>query len=351
MAPPAWSTQQLAEFLAAVSSSKSEASAALAAVERAAEALDAEVAAIVRGGDLVASVGFPDGAAPVAELAAVAPGAANCALAVPGVGTCPAAGVSLEYPPDSTFVLARSGSQGLSREEAGLLRGMARVTSLTMRMQSLLDDERAAREELAASRARIVAAADETRRRIERDLHDGIQQRLVTLGLELRGIRDVVAPERRDLEAGLSHLEDGLKEVLDELREISRGLHPAILSEGGLGPALKSLARRSGLPVELEIGAVERLPEPVESAAYFVTSEALANAAKHAHASAVHVRLEVRDASLRLWIRDDGVGGADRGRGSGIVGLTDRVEALGGTIAVTSPAGEGTEIVLELPIE
>ncbi len=372
MPASAWSTQQLAEFLAVVSSSKSEASAALAAVERAAEALDAEVAAIVCGGELLAVVGYPEGAVPVAELDSITHPGTDCKLAVPGVGLCSATGVSLEHPPGATFILARSRPDGLSREEASVLRGMARVTSMTLRMLRLLDDERAAREEsdrqaaenarllatlterqaeLAASRARIVATADETRRRIERDLHDGIQQRLVTLALELQPVRDAVPPERQELLAQLSAVEDGLRVVLDELREISHGVHPAILSEGGLGPALKSLARRSALPVKLDVGTVDRLPEPVEVAAYYVVSEALANATKHAHASVVDVDLRLRNGALHLSICDDGVGGADPAQGSGILGLTDRVEALGGTIAVTSPPGEGTSMVVELPID
>jgi signal transduction histidine kinase len=204
---------------------------------------------------------------------------------------------------------------------------------------------------LAASRARIVANADETRRRIERDLHDGSQQRLVALALELQSVKNAVPSERPDLLAQLSHLEDGLRAALDELREIARGLHPAILSEGGLRPALKSLGRRSALPVELKLGAVQRLPEPVEVAAYYVVSEALANAVKHAHASVIHVEVTVVDHALHLGIRDDGAGGADPTRGSGLVGLKDRVETLGGTITVQSPAGAGTSLQVEFPIE
>jgi len=213
----------------------------------------------------------------------------------------------------------------------------------------LLADERAARRELAASRARIVATADETRRRIERDLHDGTQQRLITLALELRAVVDTVSPSQRDLRAKLSHVEDGLRAVIDELREISRGVHPAILSEGGIGAALKALARRSGVPVHLELDAVNRLPEPIEVAAYYVVSEALANATKHAKASVVRVRLEARDGKLRVAVHDDGRGGADPRKGSGIVGLIDRAEALGGRVTVASPAGAGTSIVVELP--
>jgi signal transduction histidine kinase len=206
------------------------------------------------------------------------------------------------------------------------------------------------RGQLAASRARVVAAADETRRKIERNLHDGIQQRLVTLGLELHGVRDAVPPDRPDLLAQISHVEDNVRALTDELREISRGIHPAILSQGGLGPALKSLARRSAVPVHLNVGMPERLPQEVEAAAYYAVSEALTNAAKHANASVARVDLAVSDGTLQVSIRDDGVGGADTARGSGIVGLVDRIEALGGTIAMASPPGGGTSIALELPL-
>jgi signal transduction histidine kinase len=206
------------------------------------------------------------------------------------------------------------------------------------------------RAQLSASRARIVAASDETRRRIERDLHDGIQQRLVTFALQLRAAEDTLPSQRQDLRASLSHLGDGLRSLLDEVREISLGLHPAILTEGGLGPALKAVARRSAVPVEVEVGAVERLPEPVEVAAYFAVSEALANTAKHGGAALATVTLVVRDGTLRLSIRDDGVGGADPGKGSGLVGLRDRVEAVGGTLRLQSPVGEGTLLTVDLPI-
>jgi PAS domain S-box-containing protein len=212
-----------------------------------------------------------------------------------------------------------------------------------------ITERQRAEDELRASRARIVEAADAARRRIERDLHDGTQQRLITLALELRTIVGEVAPAQQDLLAKLSHVEDGLRGVLDELREISRGVHPAIVSEGGIGPALKSLVRRSGVPAELEVEAMDRLPEPVEIAAYYVVSEALANATKHANASVVRIRLESRDGTLRVAVHDDGLGGADPSKGSGIVGLIDRAEALGGSVTVASPAGAGTSIVVELP--
>jgi signal transduction histidine kinase len=206
------------------------------------------------------------------------------------------------------------------------------------------------RAQLAASRARIVATADETRRQIERDLHDGIQQRLVTLALKLQAVRDGVPPERQDLLAQLSHVDGEVGAMLDDVREISRGVHPAILSEGGLGPAIRALARRGPLRVVLDLGAVQRLPEPVEVAAYYVVSEALANATKHANASVAHVSLDVRDGKVHVAIRDDGIGGADPAKGTGLLGLTDRAEALGGTIAMTSPPGEGTSIVVGLPL-
>jgi GAF domain-containing protein len=208
-----------------------------------------------------------------------------------------------------------------------------------------------ARTALTASRARVVAAADETRRRIERDLHDGIQQRLVSLGLEFRAAQATVPPQLGELEGVLSRVAEGLASVFDELREISHGIHPAILSEGGLEPALRALCRRSAVPVELDLRAERRLPQPVEVAAYYVVSEALTNAAKHAHASVVNVELETPDAILELAIRDDGIGGADPGQGSGLVGLSDRIEALGGTLQVTSPAGNGTTLLIGVPLE
>jgi signal transduction histidine kinase len=209
----------------------------------------------------------------------------------------------------------------------------------------------ASRVELAASRARIVAAADETRRRIERDLHDGVQQRLVSLALAQRQAEAIVPPELGELRAQLSGVVDGLTGALEELQEISRGIHPAALAQGGLMLALKALARRSAVPVELEVRVATRLPEPVERAVYYIASEALTNTAKHARASVVYVTIEARDGVLGLSIRDDGCGGADPTRGSGLIGLTDRVDALAGTIQVASPIGAGTTLLITLPIE
>jgi signal transduction histidine kinase len=204
-----------------------------------------------------------------------------------------------------------------------------------------------ARSALAASRQRIVVATDETRRRFERDLHDGAQQRLVSLALDLRLAQQEAAP---GLGERIARSVDGINEVLDDLRELSSGLHPAILSEGGLRPALRALARRSAVPVRLRDAPDERFEERVEVAAYYVVSEALANAAKHAGATVVEVSIGRYDGRLEVSIRDDGRGGADAGKGSGLVGLTDRVEALGGTIAIASAPGAGTAIEVELPL-
>jgi signal transduction histidine kinase len=204
------------------------------------------------------------------------------------------------------------------------------------------------RAELITSRARIVAAADEARRRIERDLHDGAQQRLLALSLRLRW---AAAPNESDeISTEITDAAADLLEVIDELREICHGIHPAILSTAGLRPALRALSRRSVVPMELDLRIDGRLPEPVEVGAYYVVSEMLTNAAKHAHASVVGVNAETSGSTLRICVRDDGVGGADPQRGSGLVGLKDRIEALGGTFSVDSPRGGGTTVCCELPV-
>jgi signal transduction histidine kinase len=207
-----------------------------------------------------------------------------------------------------------------------------------------------ARADLTASRARIVTAADAARRGFERDLHDGAQQRLVSLGLELRAAEAFVPADLQALKEQMSRLVTAVAEVSAEVQEISRGLHPAILSRGGLGPALKTLARRSAVPVDLDLGVDRRLADSVEVAAYYVVAEALTNAAKHARASVVDVRVDAADGNLRLTIRDDGIGGADTGRGSGLTGLTDRIEALGGTMAIASQPGQGTALHVDIPL-
>ena len=207
-----------------------------------------------------------------------------------------------------------------------------------------------AQAELTASRARIVASADEARRRIERDLHDGAQQRLVSLVLRLRAAQAAVAPDASELEAELEGVITGLEATLEELREFARGIHPAILAEGGLGSALRTLARRSPVPVELKVRLGGRVSEPVEIGAYFVVSEALTNAAKHAQASKVVVDVDAANGALQLRVSDDGIGGANLGGGSGLVGLKDRVEALGGRLELRSERGRGTSIAVELPL-
>ena len=206
------------------------------------------------------------------------------------------------------------------------------------------------REELAGSRARIIAAGDDARRRIERDLHDGAQQRLITLTVALRRANAKLPTEADELRADLTRVAEGLTTAVDELRELSRGIHPSILTEGGLSPALKALGRRSPVRVKLDMGFEERLPDHVEVAAYYTVSEALTNASKHANATRVWVSLRVDHDMLRLSIRDDGVGGADSNRGSGLTGLRDRIEALGGQIKIESPSGSGTLIQVEIPI-
>jgi signal transduction histidine kinase len=178
--------------------------------------------------------------------------------------------------------------------------------------------------------------------------HDGTQQRLFALGLELR-LAQSTEPSRSALQTQIARVADELNGVIEELREISHGIHPAILSEDGLCPALYTLARRAAIPVELDIRTETRWADPIEVAAYYVVSEALTNATKHARASCAHVTVEERAALLHLSIRDDGIGGADPARGSGLIGLRDRVQALGRSIEINSRSGEGTAIVVELP--
>jgi signal transduction histidine kinase len=204
--------------------------------------------------------------------------------------------------------------------------------------------------ELRASRQRLVAAQDAERRRIERDLHDGAQQRLVALGIELRRARQRLGQldpchvgELLDRSAG------DVQAAVDELRELARGIHPAVLTTGGLGPALQSLADRSPVPVVTRLDVDGAAPATVAATAYFVTAEALANAARHAHASQVELSGAVHGGWLVVSIRDDGQGGATSVPGGGLQGLADRVAAVGGTLAVDSPVGAGTTIRMEVP--
>jgi PAS domain S-box-containing protein len=206
-------------------------------------------------------------------------------------------------------------------------------------------------DELAASRARIVAAGDVERRRLERNLHDGAQQRLVTLSLSLRVALPKVESDPAAVRAALAEAGDQLALALEELRELARGLHPAVLSERGLRAAVETLADRVPVLVEITDITDERLPEPVEAAAYYVIAEALTNVTKYAQAASVRIRVAARDGLVFVDVSDDGVGGADPAAGSGLRGLADRVEALGGTLEIVSPAGAGTSLRAAIPGE
>lgn len=234
-------------------------------------------------------------------------------------------------------------------EDPALMASVAATASLAIERERLEAEVRAQLEEVRASRARIVDAADAERQRLQRNLHDGAQQRLVALAMRLSRIREMLDGHASDAAASLGEASEQLRCALQELRELSSGIHPAILVESGLNPALRSLAEHAAVPVHIDAVPNERLPAGVEACAYFVVSEAVTNAAKHASASSVHVQLDRVDGTLRLTVRDDGVGGADRSRGTGIAGLHDRVAALGGTLHVESPSGHGTRVTAELP--
>jgi len=205
------------------------------------------------------------------------------------------------------------------------------------------------RAALTQSRARVVAAADQARRALERDLHDGAQQRIVSLGLELRATQAAVPEARMDLREKLDRSVDALAQIHTDLQELSRGIHPAILSRGGLKAGLKTLARRSPVPVALTLDLAERLPDAVEVAAYYAVAEALTNTAKYAQASEVTVSAVARDGILDLVVADDGAGGAQPGAGSGLVGLQDRIDVAGGTLALSSPPEVGTTLTIRVP--
>jgi signal transduction histidine kinase len=243
---------------------------------------------------------------------------------------------------------------GLTRDELLAADAEARLAGFTELIGTAVANAEA-QAQLTASRARIVAAADAARQRIARDLHDGAQQRLVCLALELRAARSAVPPEAAELTALLDDLADEATGALDELRELARGIHPVALAEGGLPPALGMVAGRSVVPVELDVRVDRRLPKQIEIAAYYVVAEALTNAAKHAHASFVYVEVDTAEGPagngvLRVAVRDDGAGGADFTGGTGLVGVKDRVEALGGTVEIESAPGQGTALHATFPI-
>jgi signal transduction histidine kinase len=212
-------------------------------------------------------------------------------------------------------------------------------------------DETKRISELEASRARILAAADDARRRIERALHDGVQQRLVTLSLEARLAAEQASQDGSpDLHDKLRELADSLDRTFEQLREVARTIHPAVLSHGGLPAALRSLARGAEVPVELELPEAGPLPEPVALSAYYIVAEAMSNADRHAQATKARIRAEVIDDHLEVEVSDDGIGGADPAGGSGLVSLADRAQALGGTLDLSSPAGQGTTLLARLPL-
>jgi signal transduction histidine kinase len=236
------------------------------------------------------------------------------------------------------------------REDPELIEATAAAARLAIENERLQAEIRAQLQEVRASRARLVEASDAARRQLERDLHDGSQQRLVTLAVQLSlaqaRLGNQPDPELASLLA--EALED-LRTALDELRQLARGIHPAVLTQAGLGPALASLAERSPAPVTILEAPEDRLPTAVESTVYFVVAESLTNAARYAKASAVTVRATQSNGHIRVEVVDDGVGGADLARGSGLQGLADRVGALDGTLEVASPPGGGTKVIAVIP--
>jgi signal transduction histidine kinase len=255
--------------------------------------------------------------------------------------------VTVLGPPDSPIAALLHDPVLLERR--GLLEAAAAAARLALENERLQAELRAQLTELRASRTRIVQAGDDERRRLERNLHDGAQQRLLSLGLALQLARAQLGAEANGASSLLVEAEDELRAALDELRELARGIHPAILTDQGLGAAVRSLAERSRVPVTVVSLPEERLDEPVEAAAYFLVSESLANCAKYAHASTVHVSIARRNGNAVVDVDDNGVGGADASCGSGLRGLSDRVQALDGTFFLTSPAGGGTHVHAEIP--
>jgi signal transduction histidine kinase len=235
------------------------------------------------------------------------------------------------------------------RDDPELVEAVCAAAGLALENERLQAELRAHLDELRASRVRIVEAADAERRRLERDLHDGTQQRLVSVSMALGLAESKLAADPKAARKILDETRTTLATALHELRELSQGIHPGILTERGLGPALQELAYSAPVPIELSVSFDERLPRPVEAAAYYVVAEALTNVAKYASARAVSVTVEQRNGRALVEVRDDGVGGADPSRGTGLRGLSDRVEALGGRFLVQSPPGHGTHLKVEIP--
>jgi signal transduction histidine kinase len=234
--------------------------------------------------------------------------------------------------------------------DQGLVRAAAAAAGMAIENERLQAEVRAQLEEVRASRQRIVEAGDAERRRVERNLHDGAQQRMATLALSLAMLRDRAGGDPA-MAASLDRAAAELKQAIAELRELARGIHPAILTEEGLPAAVEALADRSSLPVRVRADFDERLPGPIEAIAYFVVAESLANVTKHASASGARVELSRCDGMLRVEVTDDGIGGADAGRGSGLRGLEDRVAAVRGSFHVKNPPGGGTRVLAEIPCD
>ena len=275
------------------------------------------------------------------------------AARVRGVGVRAAVGVPIIVD-GRVWGLAAVGSRRgpMSADTEARISRFAELTATAL-VAGYRDEQK--RQLLAEASRRWNLATNHERRRIERDLHDGAQQHLVTLALDARAAEASAPAELAELKHQMSRIASGLAEVSLQLQEISRGSPPAILATGGLPTAIKELARRSPVPVQLDVAITDRLPEPIQTAAYYLVAEALTNTAKHAHATTVHVQVDTDhtdagDPVLRVWVRDDGRGGADPHGGSGLAGLTDRVDALGGRLWLHSPPGAGTTVRAELPL-
>jgi signal transduction histidine kinase len=233
-------------------------------------------------------------------------------------------------------------------DDPELVEAVSAAAGIALENEHLHAEAQARLEELRASRERLVTAGDSERKRLERNLHDGAQQRLVALSMQLRLLQGSIREDPSAAEQLVDTASDELAHSLDELRELARGIHPAVLDHG-LDAALESLAARSPVPASVCFEAIDRLPAPVELAVYFVASEALTNVAKYARATSVSVRVARTGRRAVIEIADDGVGGADANGGSGLRGLADRVEALDGHLRVVSPPGAGTVVIAEVP--